>query len=184
MEILIDLLADDKGIIYGSERTRNFYKSQSLLKLLIKLEEKGYQINTLYGKFVFDEANKRILDCGLPGAPFPLDINFVNALYNSNCKLAVIYPDKKYIVFANRFFLAIHFCHMRRVLPLTVTCFLNNFEDLLFENNNTLLNTLYLQTFEEKFGKNAEPKSYILNDYKLHTEGYSVPVPNKLTIDD
>lgn len=144
MQIIIELTAKD-------ETTAEQQRSQeisSLSHLMDKLHKDGYKINSLYGNFIFDKNKKEVIDCGQPGtylnAPF---IQYANSIFQTNGKLAIIFTDKKYMVFANSYFVAIHFCHRRKVRPLSINDVLKNYDELLKNENKELLGELYLKKF-------------------------------------
>jgi len=178
MQIIIDLHAKDEGAFHSSSEQKKKWEIFHLNELLCKLYDEGYSVNTLYGSFVFDEAKKEVIDCGKPGDnPSCSSMTLANSVLNGDGKLAIIFTNKKYIVFADRYFVAIHFCHMRKVKPLTIYSVYNNFDDLVLKEDKVLLNKLYLKQFESMYGKGAKAKSYLVGDYTLHTKGYAVPGP-------
>ena len=177
MQVLIELRATNDGIIHSSEKAKHDWERFRLLELLTKLEKRGYRINTLYGRFIFDEAKKEAIDCGEAGQIIPVCMGLVDSIFATNGKMAIIFTDKKYIVFTDRYFLAIHFCHMRRVRPISIYDVVNNFDSLIIDENKELLDKLYLDQFEFKYGKNAEAQSCFEGDTTLRTEGYGVPLP-------
>lgn len=133
MQILIDI-----------NKTKTDLERVKLFELLFKLEKQGYKINSLYGRFIFDQSNKEIIDIGEEGNLISLSMNLVDSIYKTNWRLAVIFTDQKYIVFSNNYFLAIQFCNNRKVKLLTPNDVINNFEDLIVDENKDLLNSLYL----------------------------------------
>lgn len=62
MQILIDLTAINEGLIHSSNQAKKDWERFRLLELLTKLESDGYKINSLYGRFVFDESKKKAID--------------------------------------------------------------------------------------------------------------------------
>lgn len=177
MQILIDLTATNEGLIHSSDQAKKDWERFRLLELLTKLESDGYKINSLYGRFVFDESKKEAIDCGEPGEYVSARMWLVDSLFQNGGKMAVIFTDKKYVVFCNRYFLAIHFCHMRKVRPLSIYTVIQNYDDLILNQSVKTLDDLYFEAFEFKFGKGHDAVSYFLGDNKLRTTGYGVPGP-------
>ncbi len=177
MQIIIELKSKDEGVIHSSDEQKERWERFRLTELMEKLEDGGYRINTLYGNFVFDEAKKEVIDCGKPGQKVPACYKLADSIYQTGGKLAIIFTDKKYIVFANRYFVAIYFCHMRKVRPLSVYNVLQNYDELIVNENEKILNQLYFEKFELVFGKGADPVSYFIYDSALHTSGIAVPGP-------
>ena len=177
MQILIELRRTNEGIYHSTEKAKHDWERFRLRELLIKLEEDGYRINTLYGRFILDEQHKEAIDCGEPGEIVPACMGLVDSIFASGGKLAIIFTDKKYIAFADRFFLAIHFCHMRRVRPLSIYDVVENYDELITNESNVLLEKLYQDQFEREYGKDAEAKSCFIGDNTLRTEGFGVPGP-------
>ena len=177
MQVLIELRATNDGIIHSNEKAKHDWERFRLLELLTKLERLGYRINTLYGRFIFDEAKKEAIDCGEAGQIVPACMGLVDSIFATNGKMAIIFTDQKYIVFADRYFLAIHFCHMRRVRPLSIFDVTNNFDELIINQDEDLLAELYKDQFEFKYGKDADPVSCFEGDHTLRTEGFGVPLP-------
>ena len=177
MQILIDFAATNEGIIHSNEKAKKDWERFRLLELLKKLESDGYKINSLYGRFIFDEAKKEAIDLGEAGVEVRACMNLVDSVFATNGKMAVIFTDKKYIVFCNRYFLAIHFCHMRKVAPISIYSVLENYEGLIKKESNELLSSLYFEAFELRNGKGHEAVSCFANDTKLRTKGYGVPAP-------
>ena len=156
---------------------KEYFEKKTLTELMQKLEEDGYKIHTLYGNFIFDEETKKVIDCGKPGKEVEVCQDFSESIYKTNGKLAIIFTDKKYIVFANRYFLAIHFCHMRKVRPLSIYTVLRNYDELIYNESQDLLDKLYYEQFQLTFGKNTKPVSYFKDDYTLRTSGFALPGP-------
>ncbi len=177
MQILIELRATNDGIYHSNEKAKHDWERFRLRELLIKLEKDGYRINSLYGRFIFDEQHKEAIDCGEAGQIVPACMGLVDSVFASGGKLAIIFTDKKYVVFADRFFLAIHFCHMRRVRPLSIFDVVENYEELIVNESKETLNKLYQDQFEFQYGKDAEARSCFIGDNTLRTEGFGVPGP-------
>lgn len=178
MQIIIDLSAKDDGVIHSNDEQKRRWEKFKLSELITKLYDDGYQINTLYGRFVFDEAKKEVIDCGEPGdLPGCYSSQLADSIFKSGGKLAIIFTDKKYIVFANRYFVAIHFCHMRKVRPISLYDAIQNYEELVHKENRDLLDKLYFEKFELYYGKDAIAQSCFPGDNKLHTKGFAVPAP-------
>ena len=175
MQIIIELRAKDEDVIHSSDEQKERWEKIRLTELMEKLEDDGYRINTLYGKFVFNEEKKEVMDCGAPGKRVHACYQLADSIYQTGGKLAIIFTNKKYIVFANRYFVAIHFCHMRKVRPLSIYNILQNYDELIFNENEKLLNQLYFEKFESYHGKGADPVSCFLDDYTLHISGIAVP---------
>lgn len=177
MQILIELNAKSEGFIYSNDVTQLNDNIIDLYKLMMLLDEDGYRINTLYGKFIFSESRKEIIDIGESGIIIPPSIDFAMSVFDTGGVLAVIDTDKKYLVFANRYFLASHFCHMRKVLPITLYTVRKYYFELIKMNNRKLLRKLYFEQFIFIYGKNSKQVSYFKDDYTLHTKGYAIPGP-------
>jgi hypothetical protein len=177
MQIIIELKSKDEGVIHSSDEQKERWEKFKLTELMEKLEDDGYRINTLYGKFIFNEEKKEVIDCGAPGQRVPVCYKLADSIYQTDGKLAVIFTNKKYIAFANRYFVAMYFCHMRKVRPLSIYKVLQNYEELIVNENEELLNQLYFEKFESHYGKDADPVSCFENDYELHTSGFGVPAP-------
>ena len=159
MQILIELAASNDGIIHSNEKEKHNWERSRLFELLTKLESNGYRINTLYGNFIFDHSKKEVIDCGEAGPKIPLSMDLVDSIFATDGKMAVIFIDQKYIAFADRFFAGIHFCHTRKVRPLSIYTVIDNFDELIIKENNKLLRNLYLRQFEFTFGNGREPVS-------------------------
>ncbi len=54
-------------ILININKTNTDLERLKLFELLSKLEEQGYKINSLYGRFIFDLSNKEIIDIGEEG---------------------------------------------------------------------------------------------------------------------
>ena len=177
MQIIIELRAKDEKVIHSDAEQKEWWEKTNLTKLMSRLEGDDYRINTLYGNFVFNEAKKEVIDCGKPGEIVPTCFQLADSIYRTGGKLAIIFTDKKYIVFANRYFVAMHFCHMRKVRPLSIYDVLENYEELIINENEELLDKLYLKKFKSYYGKGADPVSYFVGDYKLRTSGFAIAGP-------
>ena len=145
MQTIIELKSKDEGVIHSSDEQKERWEKFRLTELMEKLEDDGYRINTLYGNFIFDEAKKEVIDCGKPGQKVPACYKLADSIYQTGGKLAIIFTDKKYIVFANRYFVAIYFCHMRKVRPLSIYNVLQNYDELIINENEKILNQLYFE---------------------------------------
>lgn len=177
MQILIELTATNDTIYHSSKEAKRGWEYFRLTELLYKLERDGYRINSLYGRFVFNESNKEVIDCGEPGQIYPASLGCAISIFKTGGKLAIIFTDKKYIVFSNRYFVAIHFCHMRKVRPISIYDVLENYDELINNESKQLLDELYLHKFEQVFGKDADARSYFVGDNRLRTQGYAIPGP-------
>ena len=174
MQIIIELRAKDEKVIHSDAEQKEWWEKSNLTRLMSRLEGDDYRINTLYGNFVFGEEKKEVVDCGKPGEIVPACFQLADAIFRTGGKLAIIFIDKKYIVFANRYFVAMHFCHMRKVRPLSIYDVLTNYDELIINENEELLDKLYFEKFELYYGKGAEAVSCFKGDYKVHTRGYAI----------
>ena len=177
MQIIIDLYAPDEGIIHSNDKVKMDWRRLYLLRLLQHLEHDGYVIHTLTAFFVFDQEKKEVIDVGKPGELCPSSLGLVDVIFKNEGKMAVIFTDQKYIVFSNRYFAAIHFCHMRRVKPLSIYDVYKWYKELIEDKNQKLLEELYLKKFEFMYGKDAKAMSYIKGDNELKTSGIVFPGP-------
>ena len=177
MQIIIELTADCKELIHSNKEAKRNWERFHLAQLLRKLEEDGYKINTLYGRFIFNESTKEVMDVGIAGGEEHASIPLVDSIFATKGKLAIIFTDKKYVVFCNRYFVAIHFCHMRKVRPLSIHAVEKNYDALILNESKETLDKLYFEQFEFVYGKGHEPVSCFLEDNKLRTNGYAVAGP-------
>lgn len=155
MQILVHLKNEESKNPF-KVRKRNQQKMK-LLELLKKLEGDGYKINGLYGKLIVDCENKEIIDCGEMQEVHACK-EFVDALYKTGGRLAVIYVDKKYIVFDNKYFIAIHLCPIKKIHPLTIDLVIENYEQLIINESSEYLNKLYSETFNRNKEKRMKAK--------------------------
>lgn len=71
MQILIEFRITNEGIYHSTKKAKHDWERFRFRELLIKLEKDGYCINTLYGRFIFDEERKEAIDCGDQGETVP-----------------------------------------------------------------------------------------------------------------
>lgn len=159
MQIIIDLNANDDDLIHSCDAQKENFQKIQLTKLLIRLESDSYQINSLYGRFIFDLKKKEVVDCGMSGERLNASFALSKSILETDGRLAIIFTDKKYIVFANSFFIATSFCNNRKVRPLSINKALNNYDELILHENEELLNKLYFKMFESFHGKGVNPFS-------------------------
>ena len=79
------------------------------------------------------------------------------------------------MVFANRYFLAIHLCRMRRIRPISVMKAKKRFRELFLAERKATPSMLYRRQFEECYGMDARPVSCIGGDFRRHTDGLAIP---------
>lgn len=177
MQIIIDLKATSEGIIHSSDKANFDFDRLNLLKLLFELKSDGYRINTLYGKFAFDNSKKEVIDVGVACPILPVCLQMVDSFFATGAILAVIFTDENYIAFTNRFFIGVQFCHMRRVRPISIYDCYSNYDELVRKNNKKLLDELYLKQFELFYGKGIDTQSLIKNNYELDISSIAIAGP-------
>ena len=159
MQIIIILESKDEGVVHSSAEQNEQWKKSKLTELMVKLENDGYRINTLYGNLIFDLEKKEVIDCGKPGQKVPACYKLADAIFRTGGKLAIIFTDKKYIVFDNKHFVAMRFCQGRKVSPLSIYDVLINYEELITNENKELLDKLYFEKYKFNNEKSADPVS-------------------------
>ncbi len=174
MQILIELQASQKGVIHSNEEAKRSWQIYHLYELLSKLQEDGYEIHSLYGNFIFDNAKREALDIGEPGEILPASIEVAQAVYETGGKMAVVDAQEKYVAFADKYFLAIHYCHLHRARPLSIYRTLKHFNALFLEESPKILHALYSLQFKEFYGPGAKPKATLLGDAKVHRDGFAI----------
>jgi hypothetical protein len=174
MQIFIELRAESPEVIHTSEKAKHVFERLQLARLLSNLQVNGYHINSLYGRFIFDESTKTAHNTGEKGEQFPISLRWVDDIFATGAIFALIDTDEKFLVFANHLFIGLHFWHMRRVRPLALYDVNENLNELVFNENEKLRDELYLKQFEFTFGKDAEPVSCFLNDHKLRTDEVAI----------
>ncbi len=187
MQIIIDLYQSDEGVHHFGEHQLPRWNSFKLAQLLIRLKEDGYHINSLYGRLVYDRANDKVIDAGEAGKDFPTDDMFFisSAIYKGEGKLFIIFTDKKYALFTDKYFVAMYFCHLRRVRPLSPYQALSNYENLIYDKDEELLGQLYEDAFKHTY-KDSEGVPTLFNlDGTIQpraSEGYAIwqPFPKEL----
>ena len=172
MQIIIDLNGREIGI--SNIELDKTWRIFNLASLLIQLKVDGYRINSLYGKFVFDESKKEAIDIGDFKESNADDFKFVESAYTTGAKLLIIDTNNKSAVLTNRYFIAMYFCHMRKVRPLRIMDALQNYDLLIINENKDLLDDLYLQAFKLNFGNDSNAVSYFEGDNTLHTKGFAI----------
>ena len=130
MQVIIDLHANEPGVHHSTDEAKKRWDTVRLYELLDRLEAVGYRIHSLYGSFIFDNENRVAIDIGKPGEIVHSSVGLAVNVHQNGGTLAVVFTDQKYVVFANRYFLAIHLCHMRRVRPISIAKALNRFRAL------------------------------------------------------
>ena len=177
MQVIIDLHAADCGVHHTSPEAKKKWDIYQLYQLLIKLREDGYKIHSLYGNFIFDNRHREVIDVGKPGEEVEPSLEAAIGIHESGGKLAIVFTDEKYVVFANSYFVAIHFCHMRKARAISVTKALKRFYKLFHKPLKSTLHVTYMRQFEEYYGMDAKPVSCFINDQNIHRYGYAVSVP-------
>lgn len=177
MQVIIDLHAGEPGVFHTGKEAKKKYGIFRLNELLMRLEKDGYLIHSLYGSFLFDNKERSVIDIGEPGEIVHASIGLAMGIYETGGKLAVIFTDEKYVVFANRYFLAMHLCHMRKARALSIDKALKRYKFLFVQERKATLRMLYRRQFEEYYGLDAKPVSCFLNDHSLHRHGFAFPGP-------
>lgn len=158
MQIVVDLITRYKDKIFFSKDEFLDYYVQLLYKLMLELQQDGYKIDSLYGIYGYDHKINEVFTIfdawkDLP----PVELDIVESIYSKNAKYLVIFVEEKKAEFNRDDFLEQHFCHMRRVRPISVrTCYIW-YEDLIKNKDQELLDTLYEEQFELMYGKEALP---------------------------
>ncbi len=173
MEILIDLLKESSAISNLTDNEKKEKKINELNSFLSALDENGFEIREYIGTFVFDANNQRIIDASKNKTVVKPSIRLAEAVLN-NISMIVIFTDQKYVVFDNTYFLAIHLGHLRKIRPLSIENVNNDFEELIINQNQTKLQELYLKSFNDMQGEDAEPTPLLLGVDKPLTQGYFV----------
>lgn len=182
MQIIIDLYQSEEGTHHFGEDQLARFNCFETAKLLMRLKEEGYRVNALYGRLIYDLADNVVIDCGEPGSDIPMQHLFDAAcqIYRGKGKLLVIFVEQKYCLFTDRYFVAFHFCHFRKVHPLSPYQALRNFDGLILKNDQRLLNQLYLDSFVFRHGDiEAVPTLFDPNGKPRPAErnGFAVPAP-------
>lgn len=143
MQIIINLTADQdiKPLLKG---------------VLTKLERDGYRINTLYGRLIFDNKEKKVVDIGEPGDIYPVSDGFVDALMKTNAKTAVIFVEEKYIVFTNTYAVAAWFSSTKYGKPINLDVFNDYYKSLVVDKDKRILDGLYRNLFRKTFEEYKE----------------------------
>ena len=175
MQILIDLHGGYKGITPNNEVERNEFNIAITSSLLLLLMEKGYEIRGDFDMFYFDEAQKEgvIIESGVKEV-HP-DISFTRELYEKGAKMMVVFPKEKLVAFSEVYFLAIYFCHYRRVRPLSPFMALTHPSLFTRGEHVKRLYTLYKRELVRFNGINAEAQPTLLNDNRVHSSGFAFP---------
>ena len=166
MQIIVDFYQ-------GNKEKEELQRANELNNLLIRLEKNNYKIHSNFGIFVFAAKQQKIIDVGRPGINVKANFAASKCILNKG-KLALIDTKKKYVVFANTYFLATHFCHMKRIRPLSLHDVNSNFKKLILEENEEKLSELYLKNFEDLYGKDSEAIPLILGINEPLNDGYWV----------
>lgn len=116
---------------------------QNLLTLLSKLEKDGYQINDENSAFIFDNKTKNVIDCLNKEESVNVTPELVDSLFEGEIKLAIIFVDEKYVRFTNSYFPTVYCFIGRNMRPLLPIDVINNYIDLLIDQNKNKLENLY-----------------------------------------
>jgi len=181
MQILIDLYQGDDEVKIDAPEELQKFNTNELAKLLKKLLDDGYRINSLSGNLIYDYEKDEVIDCGKAGVPMSDrdTFNTANIVYNNNGKMMVIFTDKLYALFCTMYQIAIFFSNWRTVKPISVYQVNQNYLELIYNDDSQKLNELYKKSFlhtykdgiaratlfDKKTGKAAERPNY----------GYGVP---------
>jgi len=157
MQLIIELEGKVERREYLKEDERMQYYYLDLMKVLIRLEEDGYYISSLIGNFIYDTNENKIINCGKCGDCLKVNNDLIKYLINAQIKMVIVFIEEKLVIFDNKFFSAIHFTNLRRVMPLTPYLVFKNYDKLIYDNDDVLLNKLYQYQFEYCYGKDAKP---------------------------
>ena len=145
MQVIIDLHVENPEVIHTGEKAKRLWEADRLYQLLARLEERGYQIHSLFGLLAYDAKRKELVDIGRPGdslyASYPLALS----VYDKSAKLAIVFTEKKYVVFANSYFPAVHLLLYKSSRPISVEDGLECFEPLFIDKDSRLLDQLYIK---------------------------------------
>ena len=144
MQILINLRATDSGVENKEESQAGY-----LYELLIKLQEQGYSIHSLYGSLIYDLANGCVIDAGEPGDNLPASLELAKSIFSTGAKMAVIFVEEKYIAFSNSYMPAICFGQGKKRRPISLGKAIQHFDDLCINLSTEVLDSLYRRQFEE-----------------------------------
>ncbi len=171
MEILIDLNGFSKEVSFKDKKEIYEWKVKEVVKLLQNLTNAGYEIHSNFGIFVFDGFKQKIIDLAKPGELLNADEETAKRILLL-AKMAVIYTDEKYIVFDKSYYLATHFCHLRKRRPISPYDVNENFEELITNENEKRLFELYFNSFADMYGRYSKPVKLILNLDEPITRNY------------
>ena len=148
MQILIDIKKINNKKEKPTEFSEHDFERLDLLKLLLNLEKSGYQINTLYGRVIFNVEKNEAIDCGEPGKSLPVAMDLVDSIFKTGGKLALIQTEEKKVIFLDSYFLAINMCSRKKVKPLSSSDVNDNFDSLIKKEDEQLLNKLYRNQYK------------------------------------
>lgn len=123
-------------IIEFSKGNLKTNEKRDLLVLLEKLITQNYRIDSIKGKFKKDSSIENYLDS-----------------IKNDIALGIIDTDKKYILFDNKYFIAVcYFCTFqigKNMRPLKVEDVLKEFDGLIINSDKKLLFSLYKMRYLE-----------------------------------
>ena len=153
MQILIDLhYVDPNGP--QDDKAQEESNRDYVVALLETLVDKGFRVPSLYGRLIFDHAKKEAIDCGEHGAYVPkkhLKAAASSVVYGRG-EMLIVFVEEKYLLFVDTYFPSTHFCHQRKVRPISPKAAYEHIEDLIVHQNQEVLNALYLESFRELYG--------------------------------
>ena len=162
---------------HSGEKAKRRWGIVQLAELLFRLGSEGYVIHSLYGGLVFDNGDWAVIDVGKLGMILPASFGLANDVFKTGGLFAAVFTEERYVVFVNRYFLAIHLCHMRRIRPISVTKAKKRFRQLFLAERKATPSMLYRRQFEECYGMDAKPVPCIEGDFRRHTDGLAIPGP-------
>ncbi len=181
MQILIDLYQDDEEVKIDDPEEFKKFNTNELAKLLKKLLDDGYRINSLSGNLIYDYKKDEVIDCGKAGEPMSDrdTLNTANIIYKYNGKMMVIFTDKLYALFCTMYQIAIFFTNWRNVKPISVHQVNQNYLELIYNDDSKKLNELYKESFLHTF-KDGVPRATLFDkktgeSIKRPNCGYGVP---------
>lgn len=177
MQVIIDLHAAEPGVHHSNEEAERRWNIFRLFELLESLEEEGYEIHSLYGNFLFDNAHQEAIDIGDPGEIIHSSISLAKSIYETGGLLMVVFLEEKYVVFSNRYFLAIYLCHMRKFRPMSIMKAIKRFKQLFIQKRRYEPHFLYRRQFDEYYGIDARPVPTLQGDHVVHRHGFAIPGP-------
>ena len=130
MQIIIDLKKEEK-------------EGKGLYELLNKLEKDNYNIHSLYGNFIYNIKEKKVMDEGESGYNISPSLELASSIYKTGGKLAIIFTKEKYIAFSNNYIIAISMASFYNEKPISIKDTLDNYNELVINNDNNKLQSLY-----------------------------------------